>query len=121
MTQNSTHQPSMSTNFGTWPVVAGKFVFAVALMAGSQFSAMAQEAGAPPAAAAKPAPQDPLKQEEVSDALYAIPKGSADDILEFLEDLQQKRPRLKSRQQAIEHAIRVQNDYRRDWASSGHA
>ncbi|WP_186377744.1 TlpA family protein disulfide reductase [Planctopirus ephydatiae] len=108
MTQNSTHQPSMSTNFGTWPVVAGKFVFAVALMAGSQFSAMAQEAGAPPAAAAKPAPQDPLKQEEVSDALYAIPKGSADDILEFLEDLQQKRPRLKSRQQAIEHAIRVQ-------------
>ncbi|MBA4031586.1 MAG: hypothetical protein C0478_11955 [Planctomyces sp.] len=65
----------------------------------------AQEAA--PAAAAKPQ-ENPLKQEEVTDALYAIPKGSADDILEFLEELQEKRPRLKSREQAIAHAIRVQ-------------
>lgn len=85
--------------------VAGLLLAGAAPLAATA-SAHAQEAA--PAAAQDEAKPAVPKQEEITDNLYTIPKGSADDILNFLEELQEKRPRLTSRQQAIAHAIRVQ-------------
>lgn len=53
-------------------------------------------------------PANPLHQPELTEEIYRLPKGSADDILMFLEELEELRPRLKKREEGLQHAIRVQ-------------
>lgn len=57
-------------------------------------SAAATEAGEPQAAKAA----DP----------YAVPEGSPEEILRFIEELQELRPKFKNREELIHHVTRVQ-------------
>lgn len=53
------------------------------------------------------APKTPADAEKTADP-YAVPDGTPEEIAEFLEELQERRPRFTSRQEAIQHAIKVQ-------------
>ncbi len=46
-----------------------------------------------------------------TDPEYAVPDGTPDEINEFIEKLQRKRPRFANRQEQIDHAIKVQKAF----------
>jgi thiol-disulfide isomerase/thioredoxin len=50
----------------------------------------------------------PQADEEKPVDRYAVPDGTPEEIVAFLEKLQDERPRLSTRQEAIQHAIKVQ-------------
>lgn len=63
----------------------------------------------PPLAKKSAAAVEPAEPQEADAAdPYAVPEGTPTEILQFIEDLQEQRPRFKSREEMVRHVIRVQ-------------
>ena len=63
------------------------------------------------AKSAKPADAKPSDKEEQLADPYAVPDGTPEEIEAFLEKLQTRRMRFTSRDEAIQHAIKVQRAF----------
>ena len=61
-----------------------------------------------PTATKKPAAALTEKSEEETKDPYEVPEGTPEEILEFIEELQEDRPRFKSREEMIQHVVKVQ-------------
>lgn len=78
---------------------------AIAVSAGMLASSIevSAQSPAPSAATGKPAA---AKDDSIS---YAIPEGSPAEIIKFVNDLQEARPKVQTREEMVQHAIKVQH------------
>ena len=60
----------------------------------------------PIATQAQDKPESDIKQEE-TDPDYAVPDGTPDEIMEFVNELKGRRPKFANRKETLEHAIRM--------------
>ncbi len=73
---------------------------------GVGISAIMALAIAPIATQAQDNPESNIKQAE-TDPDYAVPDGTPDEIMEFVNELKGRRPKFANRKETLEHAIRM--------------
>ncbi len=76
------------------------------LIAGIGIPAMMALAIVPIATEAQDNPENNVKQAE-TDPDYAVPDGTPDEIMEFVNELKGRRPKFANRKETLEHAIRM--------------
>jgi thiol-disulfide isomerase/thioredoxin len=85
-------------------------VLSVAVLTAGLSSAFGQGSKLPPVKRSATAPKAAAPKEKEAEAAdpYAVPDGSPEEILQFVEDLQGLRPRFKNREELIQHVIKSQ-------------
>lgn len=86
----------------------GYAVLSAALMTAGLSSVTGQDGAQPPIKKPATSPKSVEPQEIEPADPYSVPDGSPQEILDFVETLQQQRPPLKSREELIQHVTRVQ-------------
>lgn len=87
---------------------AASAALSAAVLAAGLSSTSAQDSKLPPVKKSATAPKAAESTEEKPADPYAVPDGTPEEILQFVEDLQGLRPRFKSREELIQHVVKAQ-------------